>query len=187
MMDPEFQPLLRHEESKERSLESVSACANASGPGVFRLAFKATGDITGLALPPQGRSGRGDQLWRHTCFEMFVRRRGNAAYTEVNISPSADWAVYRLDNYRAGQRNDETASVTQIESDRDDSAYSLAASLNIPMFAGIALGELEVGFSAVIEDRTGAKSFWALAHPPGAPDFHHRRCFAGTIAENATQ
>jgi hypothetical protein len=35
-----------------------------------------------------------------------------------------------------------------------------------------------LGLSAVIEDSSGAKSYWALAHPPGKPDFHHPDCFA---------
>jgi hypothetical protein len=35
-----------------------------------------------------------------------------------------------------------------------------------------------LGLSAVIEDRSGQKSYWALAHPPGRPDFHHEDCFA---------
>jgi hypothetical protein len=35
-----------------------------------------------------------------------------------------------------------------------------------------------LGLSAVIEETSGRKSYWALAHPPGKPDFHHADCFA---------
>jgi hypothetical protein len=35
-----------------------------------------------------------------------------------------------------------------------------------------------LGLSAVIEDKAGHMSYWALAHPPGKPDFHHMDCFA---------
>ena len=28
-----------------------------------------------------------------------------------------------------------------------------------------------------IEEQDGRKSYWALAHPPGKPDFHHPDCF----------
>jgi hypothetical protein len=35
-----------------------------------------------------------------------------------------------------------------------------------------------LGLSALIEDTSGSKSCWALAHPPGKPDFHHPDCFA---------
>ena len=35
-----------------------------------------------------------------------------------------------------------------------------------------------IALSAVIEEVDGTKSYWALRHPPGAPDFHHPDCFA---------
>ena len=34
-----------------------------------------------------------------------------------------------------------------------------------------------LGLSAVIEEMSGRKSYWALAHPPGKADFHHSDCF----------
>jgi hypothetical protein len=33
-----------------------------------------------------------------------------------------------------------------------------------------------MGLTAVIEEADGTRSFWALAHPPGEPDFHHPDC-----------
>ena len=38
-----------------------------------------------------------------------------------------------------------------------------------------------MGLSMVIEELDGTKSYWALAHPPGAPDFHHPACFAHQV------
>jgi hypothetical protein len=35
-----------------------------------------------------------------------------------------------------------------------------------------------IALSAVIEEADGTKSYWALRHPPGPPDFHHPDCFA---------
>jgi hypothetical protein len=32
--------------------------------------------------------------------------------------------------------------------------------------------------AAVIDETSGHKSYWALAHPPGKADFHHSDCFA---------
>jgi hypothetical protein len=34
-----------------------------------------------------------------------------------------------------------------------------------------------VGLAAVVEETSGHRSYWALAHPPGKPDFHHADCF----------
>jgi hypothetical protein len=35
-----------------------------------------------------------------------------------------------------------------------------------------------LGLSAMLEDTQARKSYWALKHPPGKPDFHHADCFA---------
>jgi hypothetical protein len=35
-----------------------------------------------------------------------------------------------------------------------------------------------IGLAAAIEETSGHKSYWALAHPPGKADFHHSDCFA---------
>ena len=44
----------------------------------------------------------------------------------------------------------------------------------------------EIGLSAVIEANDGALSHWALVHPAGPPDFHHRDCFAADLAPAAS-
>jgi hypothetical protein len=36
---------------------------------------------------------------------------------------------------------------------------------------------LLLGLSAVIEEKNGVMSYWALKHPPGPPDFHHASGF----------
>ena len=37
------------------------------------LSYIVTGKIGALLLPPVTASARADELWRHTCFEAFVR------------------------------------------------------------------------------------------------------------------
>jgi hypothetical protein len=36
----------------------------------------------------------------------------------------------------------------------------------------------------VIEEVDGGLSYWALAHPPGKPDFHDPNCFALELPES---
>lgn len=54
--------------------------------------------------------------------------------------------------------------------------YALNACLDDSAFARP--GQWEAAISAVIEEADGTKSYWALRHPPGKPDFHHPDCFA---------
>ena len=37
--------------------------------------------------------------------------------------------------------------------------------------------DLRAGISAVVATKSGEISYWALAHPAGSPDFHHKDCF----------
>ena len=57
----------------------------------------------------------------------------------------------------------------------DPNRFELSARIELPNWGDEAwLANL----SAVIEEKSGAKSYWALAHPPsGPPDFHHPDCF----------
>jgi hypothetical protein len=40
----------------------------------------------------------------------------------------------------------------------------------------------ELGLSAVLEEKDGAKSYWALAHRGDKPDFHDAGCFTARLA-----
>jgi len=40
----------------------------------------------------------------------------------------------------------------------------------------------QLAMTAVIEEQGGRKSYWAMAHPAGAPDFHDPACFTGLVA-----
>jgi hypothetical protein len=39
----------------------------------------------------------------------------------------------------------------------------------------------QLGLSAVLEEKDGTKSYWALAHPGEKPDFHDAGCFAAHL------
>jgi hypothetical protein len=39
----------------------------------------------------------------------------------------------------------------------------------------------DLGLSAVLEEKDGTKSYWALAHPAEKPDFHARNCFVAKL------
>jgi hypothetical protein len=133
----------------------------------------------GLLLPD--KEGRQDGLWTGTCFELFAREPGAAAYIEFNFAPVAAWAAYRFSGLRTGMTPlivDSPHLVDGRFEDRAseiDSFYEFAATI---ARTGILAGSLRVGLSAVIEETDGTKSYWALAHPRDAPDFHHPDCFA---------
>jgi hypothetical protein len=86
-----------------------------------------------------------DGLWKHTCFEVFLRDPAGIGYAEFNFSPSTEYAGYGFTRYREGMSSQHCS-----------------------------------------KPEDGTKSYWALAHPQGKPDFHHVDSFALTLAPEKT-
>lgn len=145
-------------------------------PGGLVLCYVVTGTMGGLRMPPVTAPTRTDGLWRHTCFEAFVRASPSAAYYELNFAPSTQWAVYEFSDYRSGMRVASEINAPGFAVDSSGEAYRLQVSSELDRLPSDAVWRL--GLSAVIEETSGRKSYWALAHPPGKPDFHHSDCFA---------
>ena len=130
-------------------------------------------------MPAAAASTRGDELWRHTCFEAFVRASPDAGYYELNFSPSGQWAAYFFRSYRNGIRIADEITDIPIKVRSSPDSYTLHASLDLDRFTSLSRDHSRrLGLSAVIEDANGGMSYWALAHPPGKPDFHHADAFA---------
>ncbi len=129
-----------------------------------------------LSLSPQLPSARARGLWQTTCFELFLWPVHGEGYFEYNFSPSTQWAVYAFDSYRDGMRDAPCRVAPSVECGVGEAeAFVVQARVDL---AEIPAGALRVGISAVIEENDGSKSCWALAHPPGKPDFHDPACFA---------
>jgi hypothetical protein len=147
--------------------------------GELAFTYRVSGAIDALRLPPPAASERADELWRRTCFEAFLHAPDGEGYVELNLSPSTQWAAYRFDGYRSGMTVADEVSAPRIAGGVRGDAYELSASIDLE---GAALLPAEaawrLGLAAVIEDTGGRISYWALAHPPGKPDFHHADGFA---------
>ena len=131
-----------------------------------------------MVVPPFAGRGRADELWRTTCFELFLRTVDESAYVEFNLSPSERWAAYDFSGYRAGMlerpASREPGCTMRIGSNFAifDAAIPRDVLPTLPAAAN---------FAAVIEERGGTVSYWALAHPHARPDFHDPACFAAEL------
>ena len=177
-------PLLRHP-ACQSSVTKVVADALRYADGRVKFVFMATGDLDQVAIPARGAAVRTDQLWQHTCFEAFLSTDG-ASYVELNFSPSGAWAAYRFESYRSAMAKAEVAAPA-IKAERLGQMLALHAEFDLGSVTELDPWEdWSVGLSAIIEEKDGSKSYWALAHPPGKPDFHHRDCFAAKLAPDAS-
>jgi hypothetical protein len=163
-----------HPDTPAKAVTAI-AVEIAREDGVLRLNYRASGRMSDLLVPAPAEFERADELWKETCFEAFVRGPGDA-YCEFNFAPSTRWAAYAFEGYRAGMRNYEVAPLF-LETNVGDDWFELTTAV-----APGADGVWRVGLSAVIEEMDGTKSYWALAHARGKPDFHHADAFALELA-----
>jgi hypothetical protein len=158
--------LLCHPDTPATDVDAVEVTM-AHAQDRWELTFQVRGAM--LLIPPPAPPNRTDDLWTTTCFELFLRG-GGEAYVEFNFSPSTRWAAYHFPAYRT------TMSDLQIA---PPCIEPLENGLRITL--EYASDASQISLCAVIEEIDGTKSYWALAHPPGKPDFHHPDCFALTL------
>ncbi len=147
--------------------------------GQLELRYVVSGKLANLRLPPAAAPVRGDGLWRHTCFEAFLRTVPSGAYYELNFAPSLQWAAYRFSGYRSGMSIVEEMDTPWLDVRSSSERFELRVGLNLRPAPDLPRdAPWQCGLSAVIEETNGRLSYWALAHPTGKPDFHHSDCFA---------
>jgi hypothetical protein len=161
------------------AVRAIEAFAARPRPGRLELSYVLDGEMARLAVPALTAATRAEELWRHTCFEAFVRAPGHDGYLELNLSPSRQWAAYAFDGYRSGMRPEGGVGVPEVEVRASDTRLELRAGLDVDAAAVLPSdAPWRLGLSAVVEQTAGGVCYWALRHPPGRPDFHHADCFA---------
>lgn len=175
-------PLLPHPASAAGPLRALSVSGALDATGQITLDYLLQGELLRVRLPAViGAPQRRDELWRHSCLELFARREAAAAYVEFNFSPAGDWAVYRFDDYRRGQSRPLLTQPGITLHALGPGQLRIQARAHLPngpdpaeheAASGIASVSWQLGFAAVIEASDGTLSYWATCHPGARPDFH---------------
>ena len=155
--------LFRHSDTPPGAIHNVDAELRRV-PGGVVATFHAIGDTAKLVVPPPAAPERAADLWRTTCFEVFVSGEGES-YREFNLSPSGAWAAYEFDSHRSGRRD--TDARIEIETSLDNKRLSVTVKIESEF-----PNPAPVGLTAVIEETDGLLRYWATSFAPGEPDFH---------------
>ena len=169
--------LVPHPDTAPLGVSAIAARITPDGDWL-RLRWRIEG-AQRLVVPAFAGKGRSGGLWQTTCFELFLQVPGEEGYTELNLSPSERWNAYDFSAYRQGMAErafprEPTCAMRKGEAVAIfDAAVPASALPPLPWRANL---------TAVIEEEGGVKSYWALAHPPGKPDFHDAACFVAEVA-----
>src|ERR1700735_1129278 len=126
---------------RPRKLHPNSVCTVVAGVeveigrpagGSLLVSYAVTGTIGDLLLPPVGAPARANELWRHTCFEAFVKEAAGEGDFAFNIVPLVQWAADHFDRYRSGMHAATEIEPPQIVGRSLPERYTLRATLSLP-------------------------------------------------------
>ena len=163
-----------HPDTTCKAVRSINAIIRWSPGRVLTVTYAINGDIDQLRIPAEQTVVRTDELWQHTCFELFIGAKNDTEYYEFNFSPSGEWAIHEFRDYRDGGPINLDELDPKITVQRAAESFELSAVVRLDRLPGIQTDVyLSLGLSAVIEGLDGALSYWALKHPAGKPDIQH--------------
>ena len=121
-------------------------------------------NLTDIVWPNFQGISRANELWKSTCFELFLGVAGQQDYTEFNISPSGEWNCYQFESYREGMRENTLWKLVDLTScDSKLSCGFLGDTSN--------KNSLRIGPAAILQRSSDELQYFAVSH--GArPDFH---------------
>jgi hypothetical protein len=138
--------------------------------------FILRGDTQSIQWPATaGHTRPGTDLWKHTCFELFISQPGHRDYWEYNFSPSRQWAVYAFQSYR--QPAAQSFTQTPIIEPPHQSDTEFALQVRFTPESPLLKSPLNLGIAAIIETTDGQRHYYALRHCGNKPDFHLRESF----------
>ena len=130
-----------------------------------------------FVIPEAAEPARADGLWKTSCFEAFLREAGQDGYREWNFAPSGEWAAYDFTSYRENMAAADVGAEPYIRLEDNLTWWTLGATIAVETGKS-----WDLSLTGVLEETDGTKSYWALAHTPEKPDFHHPDCFVARLA-----
>jgi hypothetical protein len=156
--------------------EIVATLERRSSTGL-RLHYRVRGSVADIVIPPPAAPVRTNNLWQTTCFEAFIRPKDLVSYREFNFSPSGAWAAYAFRAYRDGLSRAAMPAPPEMNLTRGADWLDLEVLLSIDLPDE----PYVVSLTAVVEERSGGRTYWAASHPQGGPDFHHPSCISDDL------
>jgi hypothetical protein len=134
--------------------------------GLFELP-KATAAWSGTQV------ARRDGLWQATCVEAFLQPSGLQKYYEFNFALTPAWNGYEFTEYRKPQPPEATADfVLKAMSWNSEQKHLIVRLENNSGYQ-----KFQAGLTAILQEKSGNKHYYAVAHKGPKPDFHLSESF----------
>ncbi|MDR1888088.1 MAG: DOMON-like domain-containing protein [Zoogloeaceae bacterium] len=164
-----FSTMLRaHPDFPAPEMEAIEVAATRDAAGLY-LDYDLRGNLSAFRFPAPEQNLTADQLWAHSCCEVFLATAETRAYREYNFSPNGQWAVFDFSDYR---QRAASPALPAPEMRWQHAPNLLNLQLHLPA-ALLPADPLQLALAVVLENVDARLAYYALQHPAGQPDFHH--------------
>ena len=171
------QTLIYHPATPSDLVSQLTATVSELTEDHIQISYQLNGDLSQLLIPELQAPSASDNLWKHSCFELFIAQADTENYYEFNFSPSTLWAAYAFNSYRVRQEWD-IKNVPNLRISQTLNQLQVEATLNLTDLPLLNFNKnWLIGLSAVIETKHNDLSYWAIKHPEAQLNFHHRDGF----------
>lgn len=140
-------------------------------------------------LSEELKPSRRNELWKHTCFEAFLKLPQTTHYFEINQNQSKDWNVYEFSEYRTGMQESKHLMLMQLSTQKSEPQHKTKI-ISEYQWSQNFLSQnnfetLQVGLCAVIESVHQTIDYYGITHSnKDQPDFHHFNSYKYTLSKS---
>ena len=139
---------------------------------ILTLEFTVTGEIKSYIFNEPCEQTREDELWKKTCFELFIAHKNTPLYYELNISSSTNWNFYRFSDYKTAMKEEKNVSEPFIHSYKMQDKYRL--SFEFDFYEELIEKELIFNLAVILLDTKGVRHFYSINRQEKTVDFHDK-------------
>jgi len=134
------------------------------------LSFALKGAFEGYLFDTKNHVKRVDELWKATCFEVFIKNQNAKEYWELNIAPSGAWNFYHFSDYKKKMQEESRVLIPKVifKKERDEVYVNVEIDFTEKLFDE----KVEFNLALILLDVERKRHFFTLNPKEGLPDFH---------------
>jgi len=164
--------LKNHDQKQEKSRIKVEASIEIKEKEII-VTYEIRGELKNYIFNKAENKKRANELWRATCFELFIAPENSSNYWEFNISPTKAWNFYAFDSYKKSMREELLPSSPHIEIREEEMLYRCACSLSFRLKEKY----YQFNLAVILLDNKDIRHFYTIYRKKGVADFHNRAYF----------
>lgn len=162
--------ILKNHNQKQEDIEIESSFEIDNK--TLRLSFDIKGNIGNYLFDEPCKQTRKDELWKKTCFELFIAHKNRPNYHELNISTSTEWNFYTFSDYKTAMKEEKNLSEPFIHSSKMQNRYRL--SVEFDFYEENFKENFTFNLAVILLDKKGIRSFYTIYRKEGKVDFHNK-------------